>query len=232
MVMPPAWVLSSSSTSVPVPPFVRLPPPPMGPASCHTRPSPTESVPAPESVTARLLVNDPVTASVPPAMAMPAPAAPRLPSLETETVPVPIRSPPVKVLLPLSVSVPVPSCDTDPLPEIVSEKVTSSAWANASVPRFKTGPASVPETPPSPTCSVLPAPISKPPVVWLRPSSTSVPLPTCRTTPLPETVLEKLTVSARLNTKAPLSTMSPETHPLTPPSPTCSVPAAMVVPPA
>ena len=41
----------------------------------------------------------------------------------------------------------------------------------------------------------------------------------------------KVSASLRLKTRVPLSTMSPATLPVVPPSPICSVPALIVVPP-
>ena len=66
----------------------------------------------------------------------------------------------------------------------------------------------------------------------LTPNSVSVPLPSFSSVPLPDMTLPKVCASERLKTSAALSTMSPVSEPVVPPSPTCKVPAKIVVPPA
>ena len=58
-----------------------------------------------------------------------------------------------------------------------------------------------------------------------------VPVPICATPPVPEIVPAKVTVSERLKARSPLSRTSPTMLPTAPPSPSCSVPAVIVVPP-
>ena len=64
---------------------------------------------------------------------------------------------------------------------------------------------------------------------WLV--GTLVPLPVWLTTPLPEIVPPKVTVSLRLKASVPLLTTSPTIEPESPPFPSCSVPAVIIVPP-
>ena len=57
----------------------------------------------------------------------------------------------------------------------------------------------------------------------------SVPLPFLVTEPVPLTVLEKTKSSERLMARVPLLRMFPAIEPVVPPSPSCRVPAEMVV---
>jgi len=63
------------------------------------------------------------------------------------------------------------------------------------------------------------------------PVSTVVPVPCWITLPVPEMVPANVDASLRLSTSDPLSVTSPMMLPVLPPSPSCSAPASIVVPP-
>ena len=58
-----------------------------------------------------------------------------------------------------------------------------------------------------------------------------VPVPPWTTVPLPEIKPAKVELSERLNVSVALSVTLPVIAPVTPPLPSCSVPALIVVPP-
>jgi hypothetical protein len=79
--------------------------------------------------------------------------------------------------------------------------------------------------------------LNVPPVTVVRPVYVLsavrivVPPPIWLTAPVPEIVPGNVTVSLRLKARAPLLATLPTMPPEAPPSPSCSVPALIVVPP-
>jgi hypothetical protein len=61
--------------------------------------------------------------------------------------------------------------------------------------------------------------------------STVTPVPFCCNAPVPEITLPNTNMSDRLIANVPLLSTSPTIEPTVPPSPSCRVPAAIVVPP-
>ena len=93
-----------------------------------------------------------------------------------------------------------------------------------------TSPAIEPSVPPSPTLTV-PDSIVVGPVKVLFAVRDSIPVPACTRAPVPEIVPAKATSSDRSKRSVPPLTTSPAIDPMAPPSPICSVPAAIVVGP-
>src|SRR2546421_373351 len=93
----------------------------------------------------------PVPASVPPELTV----APLDDAIDpfTASVPALMGTPPAKVLLPVRTVVPVPSCVTAPLPEMLPPKVNVSERLKLRTPLLKTLPRIDPEAPPLPSCS-------------------------------------------------------------------------------
>ena len=178
--------------------------------------------------------------SVPPlTVTPPVPSAWALPICN---VPLLTVVPPVWLLLPLRTMVPAPSCIMPPDPATVAAK--SVPWVrvlerlNASVALLTMAllAESEPVAPPSPSCSV-PALIDVAPVYQFEPLRIVVPEPAWTTLPDPEIVAPKslpcVNVFERLNRSVPLSVIAllPESEPVLPPSPSCNVPAEIIVVP-
>ncbi len=131
----------------------------------------------------------------------------------------------------MSVSVPDPAWVTEPEPEMVPSKVTSSERLKTRAPSLATSPVMAPVLPPLPICSV-PAEMVVPPPWLLAPVSVSVPVPAWVRVPWPDTSPVKVRSSDRLKTSAASTLTLPARLPDVPPSPTCSVPPEMLVPPS
>jgi hypothetical protein len=141
--------------SVPAPIFVSPPAPEMPPASVALLPFVSNVPPPLFSVTARLVVKPDRNCKVPPAKARPPELLPRLPSLDTASVPALIVVPPRYVLLADSVSVPAPIFVSPPVPEIVPESPSELLCVSTvSVPLSVIALAS--ERPLAAACSVVP----------------------------------------------------------------------------
>ncbi len=87
-------------------------------------------------------------------------------------------------------------CVSVPVPEMTPEKATSAASFRTTAPLLTILPCTVPSAAPSPSCSVLPAPMAVPPVYVLAPTITKVPGPATVSLPEPVTgwVISKVTV--------------------------------------
>jgi hypothetical protein len=82
----------------------------------------------------------------------------------------------------------------------------------------------------APACNV-PALTVVAPLYVLLAVKIVVPVPFCWNAPVPETSPPKVKTSDRLTAKMPLLATLPTIEPLVPPSPSCKVPAEIVVPP-
>src|SRR5438132_2940906 len=140
----------------------------MLPASVPLLPLVSKVPPPALSVTARLVVKPERNCKAPPPKARPPALLPRLPSLETASVPALTIVPPVYVFAPVSVSVPVPT-------------FTREARLPPELPPSWIVPLTVVERLLPPTVSWLepseyvPAPAIEPAVIWLFPAGPEVP---------------------------------------------------------
>ena len=135
---------------------------------------------------------------------------------------------PRKPLAPVSTNVPA-STERLPLPLMAEPMVAVPVRLTERRPELLIAPAPLME-PPLPSCRVSPVAMTVPPA-WARLLVTmSVPPPWAVTEPLPEVVPAKVEVSPRAKTSEAPEAMATEPG-STPPTPTCTEPVWIVVPP-
>ncbi len=120
-----AWVLAPDNVSVPAPSLTSAPAPETVPAKPSSVPAATLKMPFWTRETLRAESKLAVVVSVPPAIASAPPAAPRLASDATDSVPLWISVPPEYVLTPARVNVPPPVIVSRPVPPSPVEMPTS-----------------------------------------------------------------------------------------------------------
>src|SRR5262249_22803770 len=121
--VPPVYVLTPLSVSVPPPLLMTPPVPPIVPANVALVLLASDAPPPALSVELRIEAKPARNCSVPQPKVSPLEAAPKLASVVTASVPALIAVPPVYVLTPLSVSVPPPVLISPPVPDTIPENV-------------------------------------------------------------------------------------------------------------